>query len=187
MYILLVAEDCLSKEGKIFESCIENSCKKQKIFYFRVRDVMIPPDLRTRIRVPKNRYDCLLFDRGYLFPLEFKSTKAKSISLKEEIIKAHQINSLLEATEYELTIPGFVFNFRSDESNFTCFIHIKDFVAYKEIAEGKRTDITYKSKINKSSIPIDICKEIGIEILNGKKKTNYFYDVKKLIDKLIQS
>ncbi len=176
----------MSKEGKVFEKNVEDSCKAQKIFYHRLRDIMIHPDLRMRIRVPKNRYDAILFDQGYLFPLEFKSTKQKSISLKEEIIKAHQIESLLEATEYEQTIPGFILNFRESE-NFTCFIHIKDFVAYKEMAEGNRTNITYKSKINKSSIPIDICKEIGIEILNAKKKTNYFYDVKKLINKLIQS
>ena len=34
---------------------------------------------------------------------------------------------------------------------------------------------TYKNKVNKASIPIAICEEIGTEVRSMKKKVNYTY------------
>lgn len=170
--------------GKSFENQIETSCKEQGIFYHRIRDTNIPLELRARVKVAKNKYDSLLFHNGYLFPVEFKSGAQKSFSFSESIIKKHQIDNLLEATKYNFVIPGFVFNFR-EENNETYFVHINDFVKYKSIAESK-SEHTYKSKVNKSSIPIDICREIGVELKNVKKKTAYRYYVKMLLEKLIK-
>jgi penicillin-binding protein-related factor A (putative recombinase) len=174
----------LSKEGKQFEKDVEQSAKDQSIFYFRVRDVNLPPDVRMRVKLPQNKYDCLLYYKGYLLPVEMKSTKDKNISMKEHMIKAHQIKSLKEATTYENVIPGFIFNFR-EPTNRAFFIHITDFVTYQNIAENK-LEHTYKSKINKSSIPIGICEEIGIEITNAKKQVNYRYYINKMIDELVE-
>jgi penicillin-binding protein-related factor A (putative recombinase) len=171
-------------EGKIFESSFESSCKSQKIFYHRIKDVFLPPKLRNQVRLPKNKYDCLLFHDGYLLPIEFKSGKGKSFSFSESIIKEHQIKSLQEATEYEKTIPGFIFNFRSTTGNETYFIHIHDFIKYKGIAEAEFSVHNY-CKLNKSSIPLEVCKQVGIEIHNEKKRTRYSYDVKRFIDEAV--
>ncbi|AKO92048.1 hypothetical protein BEH_08015 [Priestia filamentosa] len=168
-------------QGRAFESDVEQSCKDQKVFYHRIKDVFIPMDLRRRVRVPMNKYDSFVFKRPHLVPLEFKSTKAKSFSFSEKIIKEHQIKYLKEAVDYDGVIAGFVFNFRESD-NATYFVHIDDFIQYKNHAEGKDDSITYKSKVNKSSIPIAICEEIGIPVENMKKKVRYRYYINKLID-----
>ncbi|TVY09816.1 hypothetical protein [Paenibacillus cremeus] len=157
---------------------------KPKMFFLRIKDTFIPPDLRARVRVTKNKYDCLLFDQGYLLTLELKSTGNKSVSFDEKIIKQHQIDNLLEASTYENTISGFLFNFR-EYDNKTYFVHIQDFVKYQHTAQGKSSH-TYKSKVNKSSISLDICEEIGIELKNYLKKKNYHYHVRIMIDEAIK-
>jgi penicillin-binding protein-related factor A (putative recombinase) len=113
-----------------------------------------------------------------------KSTKSKSISFSESIIKQHQIDNLLDAVSYDGVIAGFLFNFREPD-NKAYFVHISDFVKYKHIAENQ-LEHTYKSKINKSSIPIAICQEIGIEVTNVKKVKKYRYVLNKLFDQLIE-
>jgi penicillin-binding protein-related factor A (putative recombinase) len=176
----------LAKDGRDFEAEIETSCKEQRLFYHRIKDVFIPPDLRTRIRVPKNKYDSMIFYKNTLFPIEFKSIKAKSINIKDpKIIKPHQIEGLLEANTYEGTIPGFIINFRSCD-NQTFFIHIKDFVEYRDCVLDGKCNRNYTHKKNEVSLPIGIAQEIGTEISNVKKKTNYRYYINKLLDQLIE-
>lgn len=175
----------MKNQGKTFESSVEQSSKEQKIFYFRVRDVMLPPDVRMRVKLPQNRYDCLLHYKGHLFPIEMKSTKAKSISFSESMIKENQIRNLKEATEYDGVIPGFLFNYRECPENRAFFIHINDFITYQNIAENQ-LEHNYKSKINKSSIPLAICEEVGIEIRNVKKQINYRYYINQLLDEVIE-
>ena len=176
----------MAKNGRDFESEIETSCKEQKIFYHRIKDVFIPPDLRTRVRVPKNKYDSFVFYKDTLFPLEFKSIQNKSISITDpKIIKPHQVEALAEANTYDGTIPGFIINYRNYE-NQTFFIHIEAFLDYKECATNGNCKYDYINKVNKSSLPLDIAKEIGIEITNVKKKTAYRYYINKLLDRLIE-
>ncbi len=172
-------------EGKMFEEDVEQSCKDQKLFYYRIKDTFIPPDLRTRVRVTKNKYDSFIYRKPNLFPIEFKSTKDKKFSFSESIIKQHQIDSLQEAVTYDGLIAGFIFNFRV-EGNPTYFVHIDDFLKYKHIAENQIKEHTYKAKVNKASISLDICKEIGIEVSNAKKKVRYRYYINKLVDELIK-
>lgn len=170
--------------GKIFESEIEQACEDQKIFYFRVRDVFIPAHLRMKIRVPKNKYDSLMYYNNHLFTIEFKATdKAKSFSFSEDVIKQHQIENLKKATEYDGIVSGFIFNFRQT-NNETYFVHIDDFLKYKNIAENKLTH-TYKSKVNEKSIPIGICREIGVPVKNVKKQIRYRFYINSLLDELI--
>jgi penicillin-binding protein-related factor A (putative recombinase) len=176
----------LAKNGRDFESEIETSCKEQHIFYHRIKDVFIPPDLRTRIRVPKNKYDSFIFYKNTLFPIEMKSIKNKSISIKDpKIIKPHQIEYLEEALDYSGAIPCFLINFREYE-NQTFLIHITDFITYRNCALNDDCKINYFNKVNKSSLSLDICKEIGVEITNVKKKTNYRYYLGKALDSLIE-
>jgi penicillin-binding protein-related factor A (putative recombinase) len=170
--------------GKIFEENFESSCKKAKVFFSRNRDIYIPPDLRKRIQVPKNPYDYFMFSKGILFPLELKSTKEKSFSFSESIIKQHQIDSLTEAQEFDDVISGFIFNFR-EPTNRAFFVHIHDFNTYKDVAENGK-EHTYKSRVNGSSIPIGVCEEIGLEIKNKKLKTNYRYDIQSFVQEAIE-
>lgn len=172
-------------EGKQFEVDLSNSCKSLNIFYDRIKDTFLPPEVRSRVPVSKNKYDFYIFDQQHLFATELKSTKQKSFSFDEKIIKQHQIDALLDATEYPHIIAGFIFNFREPE-NKTYFIHIHDFIKYKGIAQADSAVHSYKSKINKSSIPISICEEIGIKIKNYKKKVHYHYHVKDFIGDAIE-
>ncbi|MED4798978.1 hypothetical protein P9684_03830 [Bacillus atrophaeus] len=172
-----------NNQGKVFEANIEKSAIDQKLFFYRIKDVN-PMFLKRGAAVSKNKYDCFLFFKGYLFPLELKSTKDKSIAFREEIIKAQQIKHLKEATQYPNIIPGFLFQFREPE-NKVYFVHIDDFLTYKNIAE-KQLEHTYKNRVNKSSIPIAICEEIGTEVRWMKKKVNFTYYLNKLCDELIE-
>lgn len=172
----------MASEGKQFEQSVEESAKEQSIYYFRVRDVN-PMALKAGSIVPKNKFDSLMYYKGYLFPIEMKSTKDTKLSFSESIIKANQIKNLQEASNYKGVIPGFLFNFRESD-NKTYFIHINDFVNYKNVVENGLKHI-YKNKVNKGSIPIGICEEIGIELVNVKKKVKYRYYVARLLDELI--
>ncbi|PRS01356.1 Holliday junction resolvase RecU [Bacillus halotolerans] len=172
-----------NNQGKVFEANIEKSATDQKLFFYRIKDVN-PMFLKRGAAVSKNKYDCFLFFNGYLFPFELKSTKNKSISFSEKIIKPQQIKYLKEATQYPNIIPGFLFQFREPE-NKVYFVHIDDFLKYKNIAE-KQLEHTYDNKVNKSSIPIAICEEIGTEVRWMKKKVNYTYYLKKLCGELIK-
>lgn len=173
-------------KGKEFESSIEQSCADQSIFYFRVRDVNLPPDVRMRVKLPQNKYDSLLYYKNHLFPLELKATKAKSVSFAESVIKQHQIDNLLAASKYDGVISGILFNFYETEDNPTYFVEINDFIKYKNIAQNEITEHTYKSKVNKSSISLNICKEIGVPVTSVKKKVKYRYYVNKLLSELIE-
>lgn len=174
--------------GKVFEDNFQQSVKDcpLPIFFDRIKDVSIPPDLRMRVRVSKNKYDCYLFAKEHLFPLELKSTKENRISFSEAIIKQHQIDNLLEASTFDNVISGFIFNFREPE-NKVYFIPIEDFMTYKKIAENDIKIHNYKSKINKSSMSINICAEIGIEIKGFKKKINYHYHIGDFIEEAIKN
>lgn len=170
------------KQGSIFEDSFENSCKKQKIFFSRNRDIFIPPQYRKEIRVPKNLYDYFIFDNKTLFPVELKSTKENALPFKN--IKDHQIEALEAASKFENVISGLLVNFRH-ENNKCFFMHIDDYLYYQKVAKGEIQN-TCKSKINKSSIPVGVCEEIGIEIKCKLLKTNYTYDVKGFIGEAIE-
>jgi penicillin-binding protein-related factor A (putative recombinase) len=169
--------------GKLFEEDIQQSAKDQDIFFYRIKDVN-PMFLKPNTRVSKNDYDSFIYKKPNLFPIEFKSTKDNKFSFSESIIKAHQIKALQDAVTYDGLIAGFVFNFRENE-NQTFFVHIDEFTKYKYIAENQIKEHDYISKVNKASISLDICMEIGIEIRNVKKKVRYRYYIGKLLDELI--
>jgi penicillin-binding protein-related factor A (putative recombinase) len=168
--------------GNTFEDSFEASCKRSKVFFSRNRDVYIPPDLRKRVSVPKNLYDYFMFANKTLFPLELKTTKDSNLPFKN--IKDHQLTALEDATKFDDTISGLLINFREPE-NKVYFIHILDFLQYQKVTKGEEEN-TYKSKVNRSSIPAGICEEIGIEVGSKLLKVNYSYHVKELIVKAIK-
>lgn len=172
--------------GKEFEAQFQKSCAsvKPKVFFYRLKDQSLPPDLRSRVPVSRNKYDCIMFDSGHLLTLELKSTGQKSVSFDEKIIKQHQIDNLIDAATYPNVISGFLINFREFE-NFTFFIHINEFVKYKQAAQTESKEHTYV-KLNKSSIPLEVCEHIGIKINNYKMKTKYHYHIREFISEAIK-
>ncbi|MER3123030.1 Holliday junction resolvase RecU [Bacillus altitudinis] len=168
--------------GEVFEANIQQSAKDQGLFIYGIKDVN-PMAIKRNFDVSKNNYDCFLYSNGVLFPLELKSTKSKSISFSESMIKSQQIKHLEAAAKYEGVLPGFLFNFREPE-NRVFFVHINDFLTYKNIAENQ-LEHTYISKVNKSSIPIGICEEIGTEVRWMKKKVNYTYYINKMCESIV--
>ncbi len=160
----------VKSEGKVFEEVLKKNAEQQKVFFYRVKDVPMTM-LKQGARVSQNYYDSFAFRNGHLFALELKSTKQKSISFSPKIIKPHQIKYLKEASDYEGVIAGFLLQFR-ESSNKTYFVEINEFIKYKNTAEGK-LESTYINKVNKSSIPIAICEEIGTELVNIKLNVKY--------------
>jgi penicillin-binding protein-related factor A (putative recombinase) len=169
--------------GKEFEVDLKTSATEQGVFFYRIKDVN-PMFLKPNTRVSKNDFDSFIYKKPNLFPVELKSSGQRSISFDEKIIKQHQIDALKEAAEYDGLIAGFIFNFR-EYDNFTCFVHIKDFLEIQHLSQSKISEHRFKSKLNKSSIGLDICKEVGIEIHSVKKKVKYRYYIGKLLDELI--
>lgn len=172
--------------GKIFEEDIQKSAKRQDIFFHRIKDLHIPYKVRMilakhnlKLQTSKNEYDNFIYHYPYLLPVELKSTQSKSLNFDK--IEDHQIENLLrDHAPDKGRIAGIIINFRSYD-NGTFYVPIDKFNTYKNVAEGKDTETSYINKINKSSIPLGICQEIGIEIPNAKKRTRYFYDIEKMI------
>ena len=136
--------------GKLFEEEIQTSCKEQKIWFFRVRDVN-PMAIKPGYKTVENPYDCLIYKSGYLFPSELKSTKGKSLPFKN--IKDHQIEGLVSSNTYDKRIiPGFIINFSDLERAF--FLHIDCFVEYIEHAKEKQKTCKGFS-VNDKSLTLD--------------------------------
>ena len=156
--------------GKRFEQNWKNSIPKD-IFYYRFRDGSSSWGGNDKVRFQQtNICDCLMFDGDYLYLLELKSTKGKSLPFNN--IKKHQIDDLLWASEYANTICGLVIEF-SDLTG-CYFIEIGRFKAFYD-------------STNRKSIPIYYLRKNGIKIGIEKKKINSKFDVKKFINDVIES
>lgn len=169
-------------KGKKFERQWKYSADSQEICCIRLNDSDLSFNknraYRSRFTV-QNPCDFILYYNGNMFPLELKSTHYKSFSFQRDIedknsfIKLHQINSLVNFSQYDGVIPGFIFNFRDDEvitNEATFFLHIDNFSQFM-------CDSPKKS-INK----LDVIQYGGILIPQTLKRTIYVYDVKTLFD-----
>lgn len=171
-------------KGKVFEKNFEDSVSESGHWYFRVRDVN-PVALKNNFAIPRNPYDTMIFDGTYLFTLELKSTQNKSITHRgsNPQIKEHQIEALHKASEHENIVSGLVINFR-EVDNRTFFIPIWKFLEYDAVSKGE-IENPYKTKFNEKSIPLAICEEIGIEILNAKKRVHHRYFINDFLHSAI--
>ena len=163
--------------GAQFEASVQDSCVHHSIFVYRVRDVFVPPELRSRIEIPEIPYDYIIAN-GIIIPAELKSTQEKSLSFK--MIRKNQIDGLGRAQQYLNTFPGFIFNFR-DYNNRTYYVHIKDFLYYQRVVAGEAAN-PYRWKVNAASMPLEICADIGVPVDNKLLKVHYRYDIPKLIN-----
>ena len=165
--------------GKKFETNFKNSVP-DNIFYYRFRDGTSSWGNKACEGCPKNKQltrfqsknicDCEMFDGDYLYLLELKSTKGKSLSLNN--IRKNQVDDLMAASEYANIVSGLIVNFADVEE--TYFMPIK--LAYYWFYE----------QTERKSIPIKEFKEKCIEIQAKKLKVNYRYDVQQFIKDCIR-
>jgi len=171
-----------SNMGKIFENNFKESAKKENIFIHRVKDNDLSFNGNSVSKfTTHNPCDFFLYLKPQMFALELKSTCYKSISIQrtpddpEAMIKAHQINSLIQMSLYDGVNSGFVFNFRNDENG-------KEITAYMSIE--KFSDFLVGE--NKKSINLnDVKKYGGIKIEQELKRKNYHYFIGDMIYKII--
>lgn len=152
--------------GKKFESNFRDSVPDD-VFYYRFRDGTSnwrnQDKTNTRFQ-QKNICDCMLHDGKYLYLLELKSHKGKSLPLSA--IRENQIKSLLEADKHKNIIAGLIVNFSDIEE--TYFMDIK--MAYKWFYNGTR-----------KSIPLSEFRTCCMPINAYRKKVNYQYALGKFI------
>lgn len=155
--------------GKRFEQNWKKSIPKD-IFYYRFRDGSSSWGGNDKVRFQQtNICDCLMFDGDYLYLLELKSTKGKSLPFNN--IKKHQIDDLLWASTYSNTICGLVIEFSKIAECY--FIEINKFKVFYESTSRK-------------SMPIDYLEKYGLKIDVERKKINSKFDVEKFINNVIE-
>ena len=173
-------------EGKLFEQQFQKSCEKQNICCIRLVDSnKFNFGEGTRF-TPDNICDFICFDGEKLLLVELKHTKGTSISFNQPVtekgdgtymIKPKQVKNLLKHTEFINVLPILILDY-GDRTNSkgdiikggTYAIHIDTFV-------------DWCNAVAKKSINQEDCKMIGTEIERIKKKVNYIYDVKGLIER----
>lgn len=105
--------------GKEFEEQIKNSVPPD-VYYERIKD---PPASfgkdSSSVRFSlKNPYDTYAYKYPFMYAMELKSTKGKSIPFSftdnKSSIKKCQIEGLRRASEYKGICAGFLLNFRNE-------------------------------------------------------------------------
>lgn len=152
--------------GKRFEQNFKNSIPKD-VFYYRFRDGSSSWGGNDKVRFQQtNICDCMLFDGDYLFLLELKSTKGKSLPFSN--IKEHQIRDLLWASNFANVICGFVIEFADlDECYFIEIAQFKEFL----------------DNTDRKSISIDYCRKNAVKIDVERLRTNRKFNIKKFLMK----
>lgn len=172
----------MSNEGKKFELQFKNSVPDYCLI-IRLNDSAQAFQKSNLARfTPKNKCDFVIFNSlsQVLYCLELKSTKYKSMSFEDiysdekqdKMIHRHQILGLKEFSEYKNVVAGFVLNFRDEINNMerTYFQNIKDFLKM------------CKSINKKSFNELDLIMAGAIKLEGVKKRTNYTWNVEKLLE-----
>lgn len=162
-------------EGKRFERDFKASMPEEA-YFLRLSDpaAAFSPGEVTRFS-PHNPYDCLIFIYPNLFTLELKSTGGTSMSFwrressaASPMIKKHQIQGLLKASQYTGVVSGLILNFRT--ASHTYFWEINMFVDY--------TGNTPKKSVNEK----DVLAGGGIIIPQRRLSVNWRYDMEEFIN-----
>jgi Holliday junction resolvase len=173
--------------GKRTEQNFQKSCEKDGILCIRLVDSnKFGFGSQSRF-TPTNIADFVCFDSDSLLIIELKSTIGSSMSFNQPVeiqpkgkakpsIKSHQINSLLERSQYHNVYCGLLLDF-DDRTN-----------SKGEVLEGGtyyidiHTFVGWTRSIKKKSINQVDAQLIGIQVDRKKLKTNYRYDIKKLLE-----
>ncbi len=172
----------MAGEGKRFERLFKESATKQGILCVRFNDsdMSYNPNKELRSRfTAHNPADFFIYKYPYIFFLEMKSTRYKSMSFEREeddngMIHLTQIRSLSNIILYEPVRAGFVFNFRIEDdyepySEETFYMSIQNFNTFY--------CSTDKKSINKK----DILSNGGFLVDAKKKRKLYDYDVNMML------
>lgn len=139
--------------GKTFEQEFKE-CVPPDYYLYRLKD-----DTNGFYGV-SNPCDYILFRSPYLFLVELKTHKGKSIPIAK--IRPNQIQGMEKATHYEGVYGGFLINFRELEE--TYYITVQDVIQFTQTEERK-------------SIPVEWCRDHGVKIEQKKKRVRYSYDL----------
>lgn len=170
--------------GKIFEDDFRSSIDKDRCLLLRLND---QPQSYTKTAKFSLKPPCdfILYDSitKLFIPIELKTTKYRSMSYEDinednpnnAMIHKHQLEKLLEFSNYNGVKAGLLLNFRTDETKIqrTYYISIQNF-------------LDMCKKINKKSVnEIDLI-SVGnaIKINGAKKRSRYIWDISELLDKL---
>lgn len=125
-----------------------------------------------------------MFYNKVLFAIELKTVADKRVPFSN--VPQHQVDNLTEAEQYSEVRAGFIFNFRNERGNPTYFIPILAYRKYLQIAKsGVIEHEDYRGRINKASIPLHICEQIGYRILCEVKRVHYRYFITQGLDNIL--
>lgn len=160
--------------GKSFEQNFRKSIPEcDSIYYYRLKDSASSYyGGNDKLRFSQNNIaDAFLFwaneYRNFLFILEFKHHKGKSLPLS--CIRDNQLKEMTLASQKEDVIPMLI-------------------VFFSDVNKCYSLDIEQLNKFingnDRKSIPIDYFEEYGIPIEVEKLRTNYRYDVKRWLNNI---
>ena len=151
--------------GKRFEDNFRKSIP-DNVFYYRFRDGTSSWDKSANTRFQaKNICDCMLYNGKYLYLLELKSTKGKSIPLSN--IRQNHVDDLIKANRHDNVLAGLVVEFSELGQVYWMPIDLVKNWFY----ESERKSIPLASFQNEPCIKIP-----------GKKlKVNYRYNIEQFI------
>lgn len=172
----------MSNTGKIFEDDFRSSVDKSRCLLIRLNDQpqVFSKSAKFSLKPP---CDFVLYDSltKLLIPLELKTTKYRSMSYEDvnkenqnnAMIHRHQLEKLLEFSNYNGVKSGLLLNFRTEETNMqrTYYISIQNFLDMCQ-------------KLNKKSVnEIDLLSVGNAVKVNGvKKRSRYLWDINNLLD-----
>ena len=155
----------MKNKGKLFEENFKKSVP-DNILYYRFKDNTSNWQHNNLVRFTQsNICDCMLYDGDILVFAELKNHKGKSIPFS--CIRENQLKELSMFQYYKNTKCVVIINFEDLEECYCLFI--ADLVDFIRTSDRK-------------SIPIEYCREKGIKIENRRLRTNYRYDIKKMIE-----
>jgi len=159
--------------GKRFEYNFKKSIP-QEIFCLRLKDGTAGWGEGENTRFQHyNPCDFLLHHKGFLFLLELKSHKGKSIPFN--CIRETQLRELNKVSENFRTELAFIcFHFSDLEE--TYLVNIADVYIY--IQQNLKSN-------ERKSFPIAWISEVGYYVPAKKKKVNYTYDVLNAINNIV--
>ena len=156
--------------GKKFENDFKNSVDTDKIFLHRFKDGTTGTVNGQMIRFKnKNLCDFVLFKDGQLVLVELKSFLGKSISFSN-------IKSTVDEQQ------TFLYNLRLEakKNNVKAYMILN----FRDLSETYAIDIhnfdEFYKMTSKKSISIDEVRQLGKQLFQQKKRTNYRYEINSL-------
>lgn len=151
--------------GKRFEEQIEKSCKKQDIFFLRLKDAggwNRGEDTRFTVH---NLCDCVMHFKNYTLLVELKTHLGKSIPLTalKQYEKMSKVN-------HNGVVALFILNFRELGETYL--------ITAKEVERC----LNYRK-----SVDLKFCQDNGFLVSQEKLRTNYIFDLKKVFENFIKS